>query len=168
MTKRETNHKYKLLVTLVKEQGQKLNTTTDCHRTQIEDIKNLLSGLAQQLEFVMQRILFAAGESSQGRDKQAAHQNESIGKPSYFYEGRPAVFKVYKPKHLFPVFRGDDVHRWLYKCNQYFEIEDIEDSEKLKLASYYLDDIALYWHQNFMRNLNNQRVSWDEYVKALC
>ena len=41
--------------------------------TQIEDLKNLLSGLAQQLEFVMQRIPFAAGESSQGRDKQAAH-----------------------------------------------------------------------------------------------
>jgi hypothetical protein len=39
---------------------------------------------------------------------------------------------------------GDDVHRWLYKCNQYFGIEDIEDFEKLKLASYYLDGIALY------------------------
>ena len=60
------------------------------------------------------------------------------------------------------------MHRWLYKCNQYFEIEDIKDSKKLKLASYYLDDITLYWYQNFMRNLNNQRVTWDEYVKALC
>jgi len=135
LTKRETNHKYELLVTLVKEQGQKLNTTTDCHGTQIEDIKNLLSGLAQQLEFVMQRIPFAAGGSSQGRDKQAAHQNKSIGRPSYFNEGRPAVFKVHRPKHLFPVFREDDVHRWLYKCNQYFEIKDIEDFEKLKLSS---------------------------------
>ena len=60
------------------------------------------------------------------------------------------------------------MHRWLYKCNQYFEIEDIEESDKLKLASYYLDGIALYWHQNFMRNINNQRVSWGEYVEALC
>jgi hypothetical protein len=168
LTKRETNHKYELLVTLVKEQGQKLDTITDCHGTQIEDIKNLLSGLAQQLEFVMQRIPFAAGESSQGRDKQVAYQNESTGRPGYSNEGRPAAYKVHRPKHLFPVFGGDDVHRWLYKCNQYFEIEDIEDPEKLKLASYYLDGIALYWHQNFMRNLNNWRLSWDEYVEALC
>jgi hypothetical protein len=33
LTKRETNHKYELLVTLVKEQGQKLDTTIDCHGT---------------------------------------------------------------------------------------------------------------------------------------
>ena len=60
------------------------------------------------------------------------------------------------------------MHRLLYKCNQYFEIEDIEDFEKLKLASYYLHGIALYWHQNFIINLNNQGVSWGEYVEALC
>jgi hypothetical protein len=136
--------------------------------TQIEDLKNLLSGLAQQLEFVMQRIPFAAGESSQGRDKQVVYQNESTGRPSYSNEVRPAAYKVHRPKHLFSVFGGDDVHRWLYKCNQYFEIEDIKDPKKLKLASSYLDGIALYWHQNFMRNLNNWRLSWDEYVEALC
>ena len=60
------------------------------------------------------------------------------------------------------------MHRWLYKCNQYFDIEDIDELDKLKLASYYLDGIALYWHQNFMRNIRNQRVSWGEYVEALC
>jgi hypothetical protein len=56
----------------------------------------------------------------------------------------------------------------LYKCNQYFDIEDIDESDKLKLASYYLDGIALYWHQNFMKNQNNQKVSWGEYIEALC
>jgi hypothetical protein len=89
----------------------------------------------------MQRIPFAVRESSQGREKQTVHQNESTGKPIYLNEGRPAAYKVHRPKHLFPVFGRDDVHRWLYKCNQYFEIEDFE---KLKLASYYLDGIALY------------------------
>jgi hypothetical protein len=89
----------------------------------------------------MQRIPFAVGESSQGREKQTVHQNESTGKPIYLNEGRPAAYKVHRPKHLFPVFGRDDVHRWLYKCNQYFEIEDFE---KLKLASYYLHGIALY------------------------
>ena len=57
----------------------------------------------------MQRIPFTAGESSQGRDKQAAHQNKSTGRPSYSNEGRPAAYKVHRPKHLFPVFGGDDV-----------------------------------------------------------
>ncbi|KAL3596164.1 hypothetical protein D5086_007801 [Populus alba] len=108
------------------------------------------------------------GEASHNRDKHSAYQLEPSFRPSYATEGRQSHYKVHRPKHLFPVFEGEDVHRWLYKCNQYFEIEDIEESDKLKLASYYLDGIALYWHQNFMRNINNQRVSWGEYVEALC
>jgi hypothetical protein len=56
----------------------------------------------------------------------------------------------------------------LYKCNQYFDIEEIPESDKLKLASYYLDGLALYWHWNFTRNMEVQRVSWAEYVDALC
>ena len=54
--------------------------------------------------------------------------------------------RVHSPKRDFLVFEVKDVHKWLYKCNQYFEVEDIEDSEKLKLASCYCDGITLYWH----------------------
>jgi hypothetical protein len=33
----------------------------------------------------------------------------------------------------------------LYKCNQYFDIEYIVEAEKLRLVSYYLDKMTLYW-----------------------
>lgn len=59
-------------------------------------------------------------------------------------------------------------HKWLYKGNQYFDREEIRDSERLKLASYYLDGIANYWHQNFMRSLRNQEITWGDYVEAMC
>jgi hypothetical protein len=39
---------------------------------------------------------------------------------------------------------------------------------KLKLAFYYLDGMALCWHQNFIRSLGGQAVSWLEYIEALC
>lgn len=42
---------------------------------------------------------------------------------------------THKPKYDFPYFDGEDVHKWLCKCNQYFDLEEIGDSEKLKLAS---------------------------------
>jgi hypothetical protein len=56
----------------------------------------------------------------------------------------------------------------LYKCNQYFDLEEIPETDKLKLASYYLDGLALYWHQNYTRNLEGHEVTWAEYVDALC
>jgi hypothetical protein len=56
----------------------------------------------------------------------------------------------------------------LYKYNQYFEIEEIKDDNKLKLASYYIDGMASYWHQNFTRSLGDKAISWSEYVDALC
>jgi hypothetical protein len=47
--KKEANQKYDQLITLLKEQGQKLDHTTDNHRAQIGDIKNMISGLTQQI-----------------------------------------------------------------------------------------------------------------------
>jgi len=65
------------------------------------------------------------------------------------------------------IFEGEDVLKWIYKCNQYFDVEEIDEQDKLKLASYYLDGMALCWHQNFMRSLGGQAVSWLKYVEAL-
>ena len=166
--KKEANSKYDQLFSIMKDQGQQWEHTANTHEAQIEGVKDLLHRLTQQLESVMQKFPPLPGESSQSRDKHAAYQNEPAFRPTYTTEGRPSNYKVHRPKHLFPVFEGEDVHRWLYKCNQYFDIEEIDELDKLKLASYYLDGIALYWHQNFMRNLNNHRVSWGEYVEALC
>jgi hypothetical protein len=46
-------------------------------------------------------------------------------------KGTPSFYKPRKPKQEFPVFEGIDVHKWIYKCNQYFDVEH----KKLKLAS---------------------------------
>jgi hypothetical protein len=34
----------------------------------------------------------------------------------------------------------------------------VADSKKLQIASYYLDGVALYWHQNFLRSLGDQSI----------
>nr|TKS06826.1 hypothetical protein D5086_0000120230 [Populus alba] len=46
--------------------------------------------------------------------------------------------------------------------------EEVLNAEKLKLASYYLDDMALYWHPNFMHSNSDKVVTWNEYVEAIC
>ena len=83
-------------------------------------------------------------------------------------EGTPPYYSIRRPKREFPVFKGNDVLKWIYKCNQYFDVEEVAEHDKLKLASYYLDGMALCWHQNYMRSLGGQIVPWPEYVEALC
>ena len=51
-------------------------------------------------------------------------------------------YKVDKPIRDFSSFDGDDMHEWLYKCTQYFKVEEINDIKKLKLTSHYMND----WH----------------------
>lgn len=47
----------------------------------------------------------------------------------------------------------------VYKYNQYFDIEEVVEVGKLKIVSYYLDGMALYWHHNFMKGKNDQCIS---------
>ena len=39
-------------------------------------------------------------------------------------------------KEIFFNFDSDNMHKWLYKYNQYFEIEEIVEVGKLKIVSY--------------------------------
>ncbi|GKA86443.1 putative mitochondrial protein [Tanacetum coccineum] len=66
----------------------------------------------------------------------------------------------------FPKFYGDDPTGWVYRCNQFFKVDDIEEGDKVKLASMLLYDKALAWHQQFTR-IHFENVNWDVYVEAL-
>jgi hypothetical protein len=44
---------------------------------------------------------------------------------------------------------------------------EVKDFENIRLASYYIDCVALYWHKNFMRSLRNLEVTWNGYMEAL-
>ncbi|XP_021773518.1 uncharacterized protein LOC110737466 [Chenopodium quinoa] len=65
----------------------------------------------------------------------------------------------------FPKFDGDDLKSWLYKCNQFFDLDGISDENKISLAVIHLEGRALLWHQNFMKN--TPQCSWTEYVAGI-
>ena len=41
-------------------------------------------------------------------------------------------YKIHKPKQDFSSFDGEDIHKGLYKYNQFFKIEEIHENENLK------------------------------------
>nr|GEV26418.1 retrovirus-related Pol polyprotein from transposon 17.6 [Tanacetum cinerariifolium]GEX07176.1 retrovirus-related Pol polyprotein from transposon 17.6 [Tanacetum cinerariifolium] len=46
-------------------------------------------------------------------------------------------------------FTGEDVKGRLYRCHQFFKVDNVDESEKVKLASIHLYDKALAWHKQF-------------------
>ncbi|GJT35696.1 protein ABC transporter 1, mitochondrial [Tanacetum coccineum] len=59
-------------------------------------------------------------------------------------------------------FSGDDVKGWLFRCEQFFSIDEIPDSQKVKLIYVHLFDNGLLWHKQFIR-LNGENVSQNVY-----
>ncbi|GKB60067.1 hypothetical protein Tco_0916253 [Tanacetum coccineum] len=65
----------------------------------------------------------------------------------------------------FSKFSGEDVKGWLYRCHQFFKVDNVDDSEKVKLALIHLYDKALAWHRQF-ENVNGEFASWELYETA--
>ncbi|GKF89728.1 hypothetical protein Tco_0263691 [Tanacetum coccineum] len=62
----------------------------------------------------------------------------------------------------FPKFHGEDVKRWVYRCKQFFKIDEIEEERKVELASMHLYDQALVWHQQYVKKYGD-RTPWEMY-----
>ncbi|KAG8384912.1 hypothetical protein BUALT_Bualt04G0167500 [Buddleja alternifolia] len=63
---------------------------------------------------------------------------------------------------------GEDLRGWIYKCEQFFEIDNTPPEAKVRIAVVHLEGKALQWHQIFMKNrLTRELPHWGEYVRAL-
>nr|DAD43229.1 TPA_asm: hypothetical protein HUJ06_001459 [Nelumbo nucifera] len=50
----------------------------------------------------------------------------------------------------FPKFNGDHVKDWLYKCDQFFSLDNTSSAAKVKLAVIHLEGKSLQWHHALM------------------
>ncbi|GJX18735.1 gypsy/ty3 retroelement polyprotein [Tanacetum coccineum] len=66
----------------------------------------------------------------------------------------------------FPKFGGDDVNGWLFRVQQFFLIDNVQENQKIKLVSMHLYDKALEWHKQFIK-IHGENVLWPEYEKEI-
>ncbi|XP_071728193.1 uncharacterized protein [Rutidosis leptorrhynchoides] len=66
----------------------------------------------------------------------------------------------------FPKFDGTDVKGWIYRSKQFFLADQVEDDDKVRIASIHMQGRALNWHQQFVR-LNGEDVEWALYETAI-
>jgi hypothetical protein len=129
--KQDCGQKYEHLVDILKGQSLKLDQTIENQRTQINDIRHMMGTMAQQIEFTLLKLSQALGSSSYNTERPVPSPEGAKFREKEPREDKMSTYKVHRPKHSFPTFNGKDVHKWLFKCTQYFEIEEVADSEKL-------------------------------------
>ncbi|GKV05606.1 hypothetical protein SLEP1_g17598 [Rubroshorea leprosula] len=72
--------------------------------------------------------------------------------------------KLSSPVVDFPSYDGIENFRgWLYKCNRFFKAHNVPDENKVKIASMYLSDDAIIWHECYMQD-NMTFPNWRDYI----
>nr|GEV76766.1 hypothetical protein [Tanacetum cinerariifolium] len=69
-------------------------------------------------------------------------------------------------KVKFPKFNGDDVLGWIFKCDQFFLIDNTFEEEKVKIIYVHLFDKALLWHRKLIKT-KGENISWTDYKDAI-
>ena len=66
----------------------------------------------------------------------------------------------------FPKFGGQNVREWMYKCEQFFVIDNVTEQHKVQLVFIHLFDIASMWHRQFVQ-IMGENVTWPMYRTAI-
>jgi hypothetical protein len=65
----------------------------------------------------------------------------------------------------FPKFDGENPSSWLYKANQYFNIYQTQDNDKISMAYFHLEGEALICFQD-VEGIG-QVNTWDSFYKSI-
>ncbi|GKC92896.1 reverse transcriptase [Tanacetum coccineum] len=118
--------------------------------TQIANLTSSLAQLTQMFQNLENRL--NNGEGSNQRRDTGGHNGANTG-GTY---GRLTKIE-------FPKFDGEDVLSWLYRVNNFFDMDHIvEDEQKIRLVSMHMFGKALNWHQHFMSKFG-EVMTWAVY-----
>lgn len=155
------------LNSLFEAQNQRLIQTCNNNNLNIEqnaksiaELNELLLGLSMQVS----KLVANEGRGSANAGPEGDSENTQT--PQGF-RGRNNSFSSRMTKIEFPKFDGTELRSWIYKCNQFFQLDEIADPQRVKLAAIHLEGKALLWHQTLAKRCNNVLPGWDKYVEAL-
>ncbi|KAF3791337.1 hypothetical protein EJ110_NYTH14747 [Nymphaea thermarum] len=66
----------------------------------------------------------------------------------------------------FPEFTPTNPRYWIRKCEQYFDVHDVEEHRKVKLARLHLNEEGDIWLSNEL--LHHNELTWPQFVNRLC
>lgn len=133
-------------------QQQGLGAKIDHMNTQMEQVLS-------QLVAINTRVL--------NLEKDSGNHNQSGNRPTGNFVNSNSNFSRFS-KVEFPRFNGDNVLGWIYKCDQFFEVDSTSENIKVKMVSIHLEGKALLWHQSLMKTREfGSWPSWGDYKTAI-
>ncbi|XP_068329703.1 uncharacterized protein [Pyrus communis] len=90
------------------------------------------------------------------------HMGQRFSRQDSSFQPRPLLIKL-----EFPRFSdGDDPLAWVYRAEHYFDYFTVDDKQKVRMASFHMDNEALQWFQ--WRNCIKNYPNWKDFVHVFC
>ena len=150
-----------------------LKTTTNHHAHSLQEINQQLNAKTQQLNGNTQQLNAISLALQKLTEVEEQRQQVASLKSSSQTPSTPISHVVSLPisnlsksvKLDFSQFKGDDPASWLYKANQYFNFYQMPLSERLLMASFHINGVALIWFQDSEET--GLFATWEDFVEAL-
>ncbi|KAD2269221.1 hypothetical protein E3N88_41524 [Mikania micrantha] len=105
--------------------------------TSLEDTKKIMNKVLVRLDSLTPKEKF----------KHTEHGPNSSGNEGSSILGRHKPTPIYLPR-----FSGTHPERWVAQANRYFDFYSIDDTDRLTISSFYLDDVAADWYDWLCRH----------------
>ncbi|XP_058217468.1 uncharacterized protein LOC131328550 [Rhododendron vialii] len=134
---------------------QRLNDVTDRQAASLDGFKDMMDGIKTLITTLNSKY-------EQLQEKVSSSSSFPILPNPNQHPGHVRLFQL---KLDFPKFFGDDPEAWIYKCEKFFELNAIEETQKLRLASLHMEDKAMHWYRWFEKS--HTLRTWREFSRVL-
>ncbi|XP_049345420.1 uncharacterized protein LOC125809928 [Solanum verrucosum] len=145
-------------------------------RKEVDSLKHSMKGVTSSVAEIRQSVdasvaqamdkfrrLFATSMNNNGSTRPAAEGVPRDGNRSENYHLPTRNYQM-----DFTKFDGQGLREWIYRCEQFFDVDETPDDSRVKLASCNFEGKALQWHQSYMKHrISREWPRWTEYVGSL-
>lgn len=135
----------------------------DPNRSSLECIEDVISKLASsqlQVTEKLEDLLLRVANLEHTANSTPSPSSSSPTPASNTISIKPPKMKVDVPR-----FDGSDPSGWIFKISHFFAYHSTSESERLTIASFYMEGSALAWFQWMTRN--HQLTTWASFLEAI-
>lgn len=129
----------------LEEQNKKVSEA--CHNNSLNVDKNAKS-IAELNELIL-GLSVQLNKLVLDRNSEIPNSGQNNNIPRHMAQidrSQPPNYMTRLAKIEFPKFDGTDLKPWLFRCRQFFDLENVTDENKVKLAALHMEGKALAWH----------------------
>ncbi|XP_026441802.1 uncharacterized protein LOC113340978 [Papaver somniferum] len=149
---------------------------------QLHLLRTAQSSLDQKLQLLLDRSVFSQSQNYGGETNQHWEEEEQPDPSSsnpfqgfqhhhqqrfiQHHQTGEGQFANYRPKIDFPRFDGTNPRAWIRKCKKYFFLHQLNDEQKVHIATLYLEGKADVWFQHYQTSKAN--LYWEDFIIDVC